>query len=177
MRRPGQLRNIPTPTGWLDREPPDLGPGTIGSSIAGGVAPRPDGVRVVLPAVNYFPAGGYPIDEISDADIAPGASANVLTFNVPEKVQFRIVGIGFGADDEVALRFLTWNLLVGGNAFRAYGNQSAAIGTIVETSPINFHVRDAVTVIVRLTSDAAAVLTYRFVVRVAGWLFQDEGSL
>jgi hypothetical protein len=171
--RPEFQTLVPSPQSWVKLEPPDRGEARLGSTVSGGSAPTDIGTQVILPGVNFFPSGGTPVDEISDADIAPGATVNVLTFQVPEKVQFRIDGIGFGADDESALRFLTWNLLVQGAPYRAYGNQAAAVGTIVQASPINFHTSDNKTVIVQLTSAAAAVLTYRFVVRVKGWLFTD----
>lgn len=171
--RPEFQTLVPSPQKWLRLEPPDAGEARLGSTVSGGTAPENIGTRVQLPGVNFFPAGGFPVDEISDADIAPGATVNVLTFFVPEKVQFRIDGIGFGADDETALRFLTWSLLLNGAPYRAYGNQAAAVGTIVQASAINFHTSDNKTVIVQLTSSASAVLTYRFVVRVKGWLFTD----
>lgn len=165
---------VPTPQSWIDREPADQGPARADSTVAGGFSPRAVGTPVVLPGVNYFPAGAYPIDEVTDADIAAGASATLIKIAVPEKTQLRIDGIGFGADDEVALRFLSWSLLLNSDPFRAYSNQAAAIGSIPQVSPIKFHVRDQTLVTVVLTSAASAVITYRFIVRVTGYFFTDE---
>jgi hypothetical protein len=171
--RPEFQTLAPSSESWLKREPPDMGPASLGSTVSGGSAPEGIGTQIILPGINFFPAGGTPVDEISDADIAPGTTVNVLTFQVPEKVQFRIDGIGFGADDESALRFLTWSLLLNGTPYRAYGNQAAAVGTIVQVSDVAFHTSDNKTVVVQLSSSASAVQTYRFIVRVKGWLFTD----
>jgi hypothetical protein len=165
---------VPSPADWLEREPPDRGPATLDQTVAGGLSPGGSGQKVILPGINYFPAGGYPIDSEFDQDIAPGATAILVSLQVPEKLQLRLTGIGFGADDEVALRFLTWNLLLNGDPFRAYTAQAATIGSIPQVSPINFHVRDNCLVTIALTSDATAVITYRFIVRVTGYFFSDE---
>jgi hypothetical protein len=154
------------------QEQPDRGPAENQPTLPGTSSPS-EGQRVQLPPVNFPPAGMFAVDQQQDADIAAGATATVLTLNVPINNQLRIDGIGFGADDEVALRFLTWTLFIRSDPAQAYSNVGASIGTIVETSTIILHARGPNTITLVLSSSAAAVLTYRFVVRLKGWMFTD----
>lgn len=155
---------------------PDTGPGQMDPTQPGGQAP-PGRVPVRLPGANYPPAGSFAVDEQQDADIPAGSTATVLTFTVPETNQLRLDGIGFGAADEVALRFLTWSLLVNRDPAPAYANVAATVGTIVQVSPIFLHIGGPAVVQLEATSDAAAVLTYRFIARLKGWQYVDRGSL
>lgn len=153
---------------------PDMGPGRMDPTLPGGPAPAGT-VPVKLPGANFPPAGALAVDELGDANIAPGTTALVLTIPVAETGQLRIDGIGFGADDEASLRFLSWTLFLDQDP-TAYSNIGAAVGTVVQPSPIFLHVAGPRTVRLELTSAAAAILTYRFVARVKGWAFVGRGT-
>lgn len=157
------------------QEPGDQGPAQLQPTLPG--AQIPDGLRVGLPGVNFPPAGANPIDQLGDADVAPGATVGILTVVVPVNLQLRLDGIGFGAEDESALRFLSWDLLDNGVPAQGYFGQAATIGTIEQTSPIFLHARGPTTVVLQVTPSLAAVVTYRFIARLKGWLFTEHSGV
>jgi len=140
-------------------------PGTLGPQ---------HGRYVRLPGADFFPAGGIPVDVPGDANIAPSGVATLVTVNVPDTYTFRIAGIGFGADDEVALGFLTWTLRANGDVIQGYDNKPAAIGSIRQLADIAV-VRGASEIVtVQATISAVAALTYRYICRVRGWFYSEK---
>ncbi|MGH9181297.1 MAG: hypothetical protein ACRDY5_06240, partial [Acidimicrobiales bacterium] len=115
--------------------PANLGPAPFHPSQPQGAGPNR---RIILPGCNYPPADAIPVDQIGEADIAFGASATLNTIIVPGMLTLRIAGIGFGADDESGLRFLSWSLFATPPAgtITPYVNMPAAIGTIVQLSTV-----------------------------------------
>jgi len=142
-------------------------------SQPGALGPE-QGMYVRLPGADFPPAGAVAVDEIGDANIAPAASAVLITVAVPDTYRFRIAGIGFGADDEVALRFLTWSIRANGDTIRGYVAVASAVGSIRQLADI-FVVRgssDTVTVVG--AADATAGLTYRYICRVRGYFWSEK---
>jgi hypothetical protein len=153
--------------------PQGLPPIRILPSQPGALGPE-QGQYVALPGANYPPAGATPVDVIGDGNIAAGASAVLITIQVPDGQRFRVAGIGFGADDETALGFLTWNMRENGDAQPGYNAVPAGIGTIVQLADI-FHLSgSSVVFTIVATSSSAAVVTYRFICRVRGWFYATK---
>lgn len=153
--------------------PQGLPPVRILPSQPGALGPE-QGKLIALPGASFPPAGATPVDVIGDGNIAAGASAVLITIPVPDGQRFRVAGIGFGADDETALGFLTWNMRENGDAQPGYNAVPAGIGTIVQLADI-FHLSgSSVTFTIVATSATAAVGTYRFISRVRGWFYADK---
>jgi hypothetical protein len=148
-------------------------PAPIPAVVPGSVAPE-HGILIAQPPVNFPPKGAIPLDEMDDADIAAGATATVITIDVPGTMQLRIDGIGFSADDETALRFLTWRMRTNGNPVAGYYNVPASIGSIREVSDVFVHVSGPQQLELLVSADAAAIITYRYIARVKGWFFGEE---
>lgn len=151
----------------------DPGPVRLEPSMPGANGPE-RGIYVRLPGVNFPPAGAIPIDVDGDANIAPGTSATILTIQVPDTMRFRMVGIGFGADDETALRFLTWTIQFNGVSQSGYSQKNAVIGTIVQLTEIFISVGSSQTVTVVGTADPTAVVTYRYIARARGYHYGEK---
>jgi hypothetical protein len=153
--------------------PTNLGPAAPSPTLPGALNPE-QGVPVQLPGVNYPPAGAIPQDDSGDADIAPGGSATLVTIVVPGMLRHRLVGIGFGAVDDVALGFLTWRIEVNGAAAPSYFGQTAAIGSIRQLADIFLLTGNNATVAVIGTMATTAVITYRIIARIRGWYFTEK---
>lgn len=152
--------------------PPGGGASPLAPSQPEALAPG-GGVPVSLPGVSFPPAGAVPVDQSGDGNIAPGGTATLLSITVPDTWRFRVLGIGFGADDESSLRFLTWALRGNNTPYPTYSNQPAAIGSIVQLADIFLLVDSSTTFIVVASSAAAALITYRFISRVRGYFYQE----
>lgn len=148
-------------------------PARIPAVVPDSVAPE-HGLQIAQPPVNFPPKGAIPLDEMDDADIAAGASATVITIDIPGQLQLRIDGIGFSADDETALRFLTWRMNTNGNPVPGYYDVPASIGSIREVSEIFVHVAGPQQLVLIVSVSAAAIVTYRYIARVKGWFFGEE---
>jgi len=166
---PGVLAN----RGGAVEVPTGLGPAAPVPSIPGALNPE-QGMAVMLPGGNYPPAGAIPQDDSGDADIAPGASATLVSIVVPNMLRHRLVGIGFGAVDDVALGFLTWRIEVNGTAAPSYFGQTAAIGSIRQLADIFLLTGNAATIAVIGTMAATAVVTYRVIARMRGWYYTEK---
>ncbi len=155
------------------RVPPVAGANLEPSTPAGY---RPAGGQAVtLPGAAFAPAGGVAVDQIGDGNLAPGAIGTLLSIAVPPMLRFRIAGIGFGANDEVALGFLTWAILLNGDpAPSGYSAQPAAVGSIRQLSDIFLVASAEMVVTVRATIAAGAVVTYRYLCRMRGWFYTEE---
>lgn len=155
--------------------PTDLGPADMAPSQPGSLLPE-QGVEVKLPGVNFPPAGATAVDAVGDANIAAGATATLVSIQVPDTLRFRIVGIGFGADDETALRFLTWSIRVTGaqDTVPAYFNVPSAVGSIRQLSEIFLLIGSSSLVTVQAISDASAIITYRFICRLRGHFYAER---
>jgi hypothetical protein len=150
--------------------PRDIPPVRIQPSQPGALGPE-QGKLVALPGANYPPAGAIPVDMVGDANIAAGARATLVTLQVPDTLRFRVAGIGFGADDETALGFLTWSMLENGDAQPGYNAVPASIGSIRQPAEV-FHLSgSSVLFSITALSATTAVVTYRFICRVRGWLY------
>ncbi|MGH7187451.1 MAG: hypothetical protein ACREIB_14380 [Pseudomonadota bacterium] len=148
-------------------------PVLIQPSQPGALGPE-QGIYVKLPGADFPPAGARAVDEIGDANIAPGASATLVTVRVPDSYRFRMLGIGFGADDEVALRFLTWAIRADADTIPGYVSVASAVGSIRQLAEIFVVLGSSVTVTVVATSAATAALTYRFICRVRGYFWSER---
>lgn len=135
------------------------------------------GVFVRLPGADFPPAGAIPVDAIGDADIAPAGAAVLVTAVVPENLRLRISGIGFGADDEVALGFLTWVPQSDGAAAPGLQQIFAAVGSIRQLANIFMVFGSSATVTVVANIDATAALTYRYICRISGWLYNEQEAV
>ena len=155
--------------------PTDLGPVDTSPSQPGALLPE-QGVEVKLPGVNFPPAGATPVDAVGDANIAAGATATLVSIQVPDTLRFRVVGIGFGADDETALRFLTWSIRVTGanDTVPAYFNVPSAVGSIRQLSEIFLLVGSSSLFTVQAISDPTAIIAYRFICRVRGHFYAER---
>lgn len=153
--------------------PVDLPPAPMPGSVPGALTPE-GGLKIRLPGANYSPAGSIPFDLIGDGNIAPSSSAVLVTFTVPDTLRSRIAGIGFGADDEVALGSLTWTLALNGDPSPGYPNQAAAIGSIVQLSDVFVLAYASNTVTVVANTNATLGGTFRFICRVRGWHFTED---
>jgi hypothetical protein len=152
-----------------------VGPGAPGASQPGALGPQ-TGTWVRLPGANFPPAGALPVDEIGDAVIAAGATAVLITYTVPTNLILRIEGIGFGADDETALAFLSWSMRVGGDSVPGYVDKPSAVGSIRNLTTIFQIVGASSTVTVTATPSLLAVLPYRYICRIRGWCYNEIGG-
>lgn len=169
----GVVLRTPDHYGGLLDEIRSRSPERIQPSQPGSYGPE-QGAYVRLPGSSFPPAGAIPVDIPGDANIAPGALAQLITFAVPDSVRFRMVGIGFGADDEVALRFLTWSIRFNGDTVPGYVGMPAAVGSIRQLAEIFLLAGSSVTVTVQVNINAFAVLTYRYICRVRGHLYAEK---
>jgi len=128
---------------------------------------------VVLPPFHYAPEGCFPLDLQGEADIAPSTTVNLISFTVPNSQKCRLNGIGFGADDEVGLRFLTWQLLINGDPSQAYGSSKANIGNLSDPSTIIQSATNGQLITLSATMGAGAILPYHIVARITGWLYLE----
>jgi hypothetical protein len=154
----------------------NLGPGALDSSQPGALGSQ-TGTWVRLPGANFPPAGALPVDEMGDAVIAPTATAVLLTYQVPTNLILRVEGIGFGADDETALAFLSWSMKLNGDTVPGYVNKPSAVGSIRNLTPI-FQVAGTSSVLtITATPAAAAVLAYRYICRIRGWCYNEREAV
>lgn len=171
-RGPGYLNPVQLPSpAELDefhRTPPaspqPSQPGQLGAE---------QGAWVRLPSATSPPAGAIALDIVGDANIAPGGVAVLLTQVVPDNYRLRMAAIGFGADDETALQFLTWSIRFGPDT-TIYVGTPAAIGSIRQLADIFLLAGSSVTVNVVATIAATSVLTYRYICRMRGWFYMDQ---
>jgi hypothetical protein len=159
--------------GGVVEVPVDLPPAEIAPPSP--LGPQPEGgVPIELPGM-FAPAyGSLPQDYFGDANIAPGAEATLISFIVPEGFRCRMDGIGFGADDETALTFLTWRIEVDSTRSDPYVNVPAAVGSITQLSTIIFTAAGGAMVAVIAAAAATAGLTYRYIARTKGWFFTEQ---
>jgi hypothetical protein len=151
------------------------GPAHIAPSLPDALGPE-RGNYVRLPGVNFPPAGGIAVDVDGDANIAPGGSATLLSVTIPDTQRFRVMGIGFGADDETALRFLTWSIQFNNVPTSGYTQKNAVIGTIVQLAELFISAGSSQTMIVVGNADPTAVLTYRYICRIRGYFYAEKVS-
>jgi hypothetical protein len=152
--------------------PPDVGMVPVQPSQPGALGPQL-GTYIRLPGANFPPAGATPVDEMGDADVAAGGSATILSIAIPNGQTFRMAGIGFTAEDETALAFLSWTIMAPDPAI-GYIAKSAAIGSVRNLTEIFFLQGSSVTVSIVASTTAAAVVTYHYFARVRGWFFSEK---
>lgn len=156
----------------IDVRGPDPGPVRIQPSQPGAYGPE-QGIYIRLPGMNYPPAGATPVDQDGDANIAPGGTATMVSIQVPDGQRFRMVGIGFGADDETSLRFLTWSIQFDQVPQSGYTAKNAVIGSIVQLTDIVISAGSSATVSVVGIASPLAVLTYRYICRFRGYFYAE----
>jgi hypothetical protein len=147
--------------------------GALGSSQPGALGPQ-TGTYVRLPGSNFPPAGALPVDEMGDAVIVAGATALLITYTVPTNLILRIEGIGFGADDETALAFLSWSMQLNGDTVPGYVNKPSAVGSIRNLTPIFQIAGTSSIVTITATISLLAVLPYRYICRIRGWCYSEK---
>lgn len=173
--RPTRPQVASVRAGFPDTEiPRHWPPANLLPSQPGALGPE-QGAWVRLPGVNFPPAGATPVDITGDADLAPGAAnAVLLTYALPPMLRFRMVGIGFGADDETALRFLTWAIFSDNVPIPGYVNMQSAVGSIRQLAEIFVSVGSTAVVTIVASIDVTAILTYRYISRVRGYLYAEK---
>ena len=155
-------RNLPTQP-FIPSQPAALG--------------QESGLKVALPGVNYPPAGATPVDEMGDATLPAGGTGLFVTVPLQDQQRFRMAGIGFTADDETALAFLSFTIFAGAFPVPGYINKRAAIGTVQFLSDIFILTGSTLPITVVGTSDVLAVVPYRFICRVRGWYYFERGGV
>lgn len=148
-------------------------PARIEPSQADAYGPE-QGTYTRLPGSNFPPAGAIPVDPIGDANIAPAASAVLVTVNVPDTLRFRIAGIGFQSDDDIALGYLTWSIRLGPDPAPGYSQMLAAVGSVRQLSYLYVLVGSSQTVTVVATISPLAPITYRYICRLQGWYYSEK---
>lgn len=135
--------------------------------------------RVLLPGASFPPEDAIPVDLTNDANISDGATATLISVQIPDQYLFRIAGIGFGAGDESGLVFLSWSLFSDppNSTIQPYVNMDASIGSIQQLSDV-FVIQGA-SAIVRLvaTNNSPIPATYRFAARMRGWFYNEKGRV
>lgn len=164
-RQPVRFPGQPIPNG--------LGPEMVQPSQPGALGPE-QGVYVRLPGANYAPAGATPVYEIGDGNVAVSATAIVVTYTVPDTVRCRITHVGFGADDETALGYLNWSIRFGLDSQPGYINKPAALGTLLQPFPVTLYAGSSVTINLAVTASANAVITYRYIAVLLGYLWRED---
>lgn len=152
--------------------PDGYGPAPLQGSQPGAQGPE-QGMWVRLPGSSFAPAGSTPVDETGDANVAPSGTATILTVTVPTGQRFRVAGIGFSAEDETSLAFLSWSI----NApapVPGYINKPAAIGSIRQLADVFIVVGSDATLSVVVASSAVAATTFHFYCRLRGWFWTEE---
>jgi hypothetical protein len=144
----------------------------VDPSMPGTLGPQ-HGIFVRLPGADFAPAGAIPVDAIGDANLAPSATGVLVTVVVPDTYTFRIAGIGFGADDEAALGFLTWTIRANNDIVAGYDNKPAAVGSIRQLADIFVVQGSSATVTIFAAISSTAALTYRYICRVRGWFYSE----
>lgn len=152
--------------------PDGYGPAPLQGSQPGAQGPE-QGMWVRLPGSSFTPAGATPVDETGDANVTAGGTATILTVRVPTGQRFRMAGIGFSAEDESSLAFLSWSI----NSpvpTPGYINKPAAIGSIRQLADIFIVVGSDAVVTVVVASSALAATTYHYYCRLRGWYWTEE---
>lgn len=174
----------------LDR--PQIGTPAVRRALAGQVLPDLSGLPVAriqdsqpgalgpergtwvrLPGENFAPAGSIPVDETGDGDIAAGTSATIITLAVPTGLRFRLAGIGFSAEDETALAFLSWSITAP-DPVPGYIGKPAAIGSVRQLADVFYVAGSDAVVSILAASSADAVVTYHFYCRIRGWFYAEK---
>lgn len=159
---PGRIPGVPFAPNAADIAPSQ--PGALGPQY---------GTWVKLPGSTFAPAGATPVDEIGDANITAGGIANLLSVTVPDGQRFRMAGIGFGADDETALAFLSWTILAP-DPYPGYINKASSVGSIRNLTEIYFLIGSSVTVTIQGAAASTAATAYRYICRVRGWFYSED---
>jgi hypothetical protein len=131
---------------------------------------------IQLPGANFPTAGARAADPIGDAFIAPGASAVLITVQVPDTLRFVVAGIGFDTDDPAALGYLTWAIRLNNDPSPSYEQMQAAVGSIRQLATIFVLVGSSQILTVVATAAATAPITYRYVAHLRGWFYLPEKS-
>lgn len=155
--------------------PPDLGPVPQRASQPNALD-TPDRL-IGLPGANFPPAGAQVLEAFGDADIAAGATAVIVTVVVPDTYRFRVAGIGFSADDETSLRFLTWSVQADPpkGTVPGYDNMPASIGSVQQLSEVFILLGSSVIMTIVGTNVSLVPISYHFICRVRGWFYTERG--
>jgi hypothetical protein len=173
MYMPGQMdpnaNGLPVPR--------DIGPAPFHPSQPRGASPQR---RIILPGCDYPTADSIPLDLIKESDITGGQTLVLATITIPDSYTLRIAGIGFGADDESGLRFLSWSLNVTppGSPITPYINMPAAIGSIAQPSWVFVNLGSSYVITLVTTNNAPLPATvYHYFSRVVGWFYLEKEAV
>jgi hypothetical protein len=160
--------------------PPGIAPVSVQSGQPGALSPE-QGIWVRLPAANFPPAGGSPVDELGNAVLAAGGAAGLmLTIPVPAGQRFTLAQIGFSASDETSLQFFTWTIFFGPNPLPGYINKSAVIGTLGQAAAVDVvtQATQPVTVMGMCSAQAGThlgvAISYTYFARIRGWFYAEQ---
>ena len=148
-------------------------PVLVQPSQPGAMGPE-QGTYVRLPGADFAPAGAIPVDEVGDANLAPSGVGVLVTIAIPDTYRLRIAGIGFGADDETAVGFLSWSVRANTDTVPGYVNKPAAIGSIRQLAEVFIVQGSSASVTIQANIASTAVLTYRYICRVRGWFWSEK---
>jgi hypothetical protein len=169
-QEPNELEDNETRT---YQEQPDTGPAPQRGPVPGGMRPRGRNL-VELPPHLFPPQGSHPIDKPGVVTLTglagPSVAVRVL---VPLDTNFRVDGIGWGADTEVALDLLTWSLFSQDQVTEAYFDIPAAVGSFRHTSTVFVVIKGPAVVELRGTNSDTVASVFTYFGRLKGWLYQD----
>lgn len=172
-RRGPYVPNLPDLRGVGARVAAEQGPVRIEPSQPDALGTE-QGSYVRLPGANYPPAGAIPVDVIGDLNLAASAVGVLVTIPLADTYRLRVAGIGFSADDDIALGYLTWAILLGPDPAPGYSQMQAAVGSVRQLADIFVLVGSSQTLTVRATIAATAPVTYRYICRVRGWYYSEK---
>jgi hypothetical protein len=133
--------------------------------------------RVLLPGCDFPPADAIPVLKVLDADINPGDSDTLVTIDVPDTMSFRASHVGFGAEDETALAFLTWSIRYTppGSNYYCYSNVPAALGSIRNPAAIFAVFGSSVRVeLVATNNGIFGASAYHYFGLLQGWFYSER---
>lgn len=156
--------------------PDGYGPAPLQGSQPGAQGPE-QGMWVRLPGSSFAPAGSTPVDETGDANVAAGGTATILTVTVPTGQRFRMAGVGFSAEDESSLAYLSWSINSPASVpVPGYINKPAAIGSVRQLAEIFIVVGSDSTATVVVANSTLAAATYHFYCRLRGWFYTEKDA-
>lgn len=142
-----------------------------------GLAPEGD-VAVLLPGCNFPPRGAIGVDQIDETDLTvPATDVVVATIPIPASWIFRVTHIGFSADDELSLAWVTWTLKKGGTPIGNFAARAAAIGSTHDPSGVGLLLIDGESTLTLEMRIAAVGSVYSHInSRIAGYYFQQPAE-
>jgi len=131
--------------------------------------------QTIKPLIDYE-RGGIPVDLIGEGDFAFNVTQTMLEIEVPDTYRFRIAGIGFGADNEANLRYITWSIIATppGTPITGYNNKQAGIGSVLQPSWVFTTQGSSVKLSLIVTSSNFSINPMHIFARVQGWFYSEK---